>query len=300
MNSSPHSSSLPQLKRAAVHGDIPVVRRLLSLYPSLATAKDDLGWSALHFAAQQGQTAVVKELLHHTADTQVTTPDRATPLILAASRGHTATVEYLLSQSAYVNWQDIHGKTALTSACNHGHVSCVKSLLKATADMYLPAKDGFFPIHVAAQFNRPVVVQALLDYGCNKDLVSRNYFIVMSHTILYQYINVQLFKAIRGRQAGVTPLMMAAMCRSNEAVDVLLQAEADPNTVDSAGYTALVYALQSKDMTTIDKLCCLTTVGREMAFAKIGQTRVQMSRHLLAFITDSLGHTGRHFMEIGN
>ena len=53
--------------------------------------------------------------------------------------------------------------------------------------------------------------------------------------------------ADRSKQ-GLTPLMVAAGNRSNEAVYVLLQARANPNTVTSDGRTAL----QSRDMTTID------------------------------------------------
>ena len=49
--------------------------------------------------------------------------------------------------------------------------------------------------------------------------------------------------------ACVTPLMMAAKTRSKEVLDVLLQAGADPNKVDTEGHTAFVYALQSNGIT---------------------------------------------------
>ena len=91
-----------------------------------------------------------------------------------------------------------------------------------------------------------------------------------------------------GIPAGRTPLMSAAKSRSNEVVDVLLLAGANPNAVDSVGWAALNYALQSKDMQVIDKLCVLTTEGRKVAFQMIAEKRLNISEPLQAFITDSL------------
>ena len=89
--------------------------------------------------------------------------------------------------------------------------------------------------------------------------------------------------------------MDAALNRSNEALDVLLLAGANPNKVASNGDTALFYALQSKDMQVIDKLCVLTTVGRKKAFYMIACRRLNISEPLLQFIRDSLT-TGKYIV----
>ena len=86
--------------------------------------------------------------------------------------------------------------------------------------------------------------------------------------------------------------MCAAVTRSSEAVDVLLIAGANPNKVDSFGRTALSCALQSRDMTTVDKLCGHTTVGRKWAFQMIARERMNISGPLLKFIKESLWNTG--------
>ena len=65
------------------------------------------------------------------------------------------------------------GMTPL-SAFGEGHTACVKSLLQAGASIHVPDTDGVFPIHTAAAKNIPAAVQALLDYGCDPNLVSRN------------------------------------------------------------------------------------------------------------------------------
>ena len=96
-----------------------------------------------------------------------------------------------------------------------------------------------------------------------------------------------------GHPAGRTPLMEAARQRSNEVVDVLLLAGANPNTVASDGNTALTAALQSKDMAIIDKLSVRTTEGRKEAFYCIASYRINISEPLLQFIRESLSTTGK-------
>ena len=90
--------------------------------------------------------------------------------------------------------------------------------------------------------------------------------------------------------------MIAARNKSHETVNVLLQARADTNTVNSTGQTALVYSLQSTDnLAMVDRLCSLTTTTRgvEKAFYWIGRQRIKMSEPVKKFIRDSLRNTGR-------
>ena len=88
--------------------------------------------------------------------------------------------------------------------------------------------------------------------------------------------------------------MTAAKCRSNDAIDVLLHAEADPNIIDSNGRTALSLAIFSKDIATIDKLCGVTTTTRvrKEVFKNIADKRITMSGPLAKYVTDSLSNAG--------
>ena len=98
-----------------------------------------------------------------------------TALMSAAGRGHHNILEDLLTAGAPLNTQNkILSNTALDMACQEGHLACVVSLLSSKARMTIPDRDGVFPIHTAAQWNRADVVKTLLAHGCAKDLVSRN------------------------------------------------------------------------------------------------------------------------------
>ena len=90
--------------------------------------------------------------------------------------------------------------------------------------------------------------------------------------------------------------MSAALTRSNEVIQVLLAAGANPNCVDSNGRTALTHAIQSKDFSTMELLCSITKVGREEAFRMISEERLDISASepVLQFIRDSLHTTGAH------
>ena len=90
--------------------------------------------------------------------------------------------------------------------------------------------------------------------------------------------------------------MSAALTRSNEVIQVLLAAGANPNCVDSTGGTALTHAIQSKDFSTMELLCSITKVGREGAFRMISEFRLDISdsKPVLQFIRDSLHTTGAH------
>ena len=81
----------------------------------------------------------------------------------------------LINAGANVDVRDFHHHyTALDVACQEGQLDCVRSLLEAHANMHSPDRNKFIPINAAAQFNRPGVVQTLIDYGCDKNVVSTN------------------------------------------------------------------------------------------------------------------------------
>lgn len=66
--------------------------------PSLATTKDERGWTLLHQEALAGNAATVRVLLQAGADRDAMTKQGATPLQLARSLGWERVVE-LLSQA---------------------------------------------------------------------------------------------------------------------------------------------------------------------------------------------------------
>lgn len=93
------------------------------------------GMSVLALAAKKGRTDIVKLLLEHGADVNLTmTYYGWTALTYAVNNGHLETVKILLNYHADVNAKAHRGKTALLLAADRGYLEIVEVLLKHGAD----------------------------------------------------------------------------------------------------------------------------------------------------------------------
>ena len=91
---------------------------LCKFVPSIINEKDNCGLTALHIAASQGKTEVIRALIKHKAD---------------------------------LNARDFEGWTPLHLAAHNGYFKSVSALAKAGADLYAKTKDGDMAIHLAAR-----------------------------------------------------------------------------------------------------------------------------------------------------
>ncbi|MGC8068855.1 ankyrin repeat domain-containing protein, partial [Salmonella enterica] len=79
------------------YGNIPVVKLLLAREVEVNRP----GWTALHYAAINGSSEIVKLLLDASAYVDAESPDdKMTPVMLAAMRGRVAAVEVLRDNGA--------------------------------------------------------------------------------------------------------------------------------------------------------------------------------------------------------
>jgi len=116
----------------------------------------------LREAAMHGSIGVVKELAAHGADVNgVEGSSGRTALHKAAFWGHEATVGFLVSEAnVNPNVQDVSGDTALHDAARFGHVACVNLLLPGT-DLSIRNKEGKTALEVAEQYQQPKIVALL-------------------------------------------------------------------------------------------------------------------------------------------
>lgn len=119
-------------------------------------------------AAAQGDVQTVRALLKaRTADVNAKEADGATALHYAANRGDLAVVEALLAAGADVKATNRYGVTALALACIGGNAAVVERLVKAGADPKATTAGGVTPLMTAARSGGADVIKVLLRYGAN-------------------------------------------------------------------------------------------------------------------------------------
>ena len=178
-------------------------------------AKNNVGYTALMIASQNGHLEVVQALLAAKADANAKMADNVTALIYASQNGHLEVVRALLAAEADVNAQAANGRTALIQASQDDHLEVVRALLAARADVNAKMANGVTALFIASQDGYLELLQALLASMAD--------------------VNAK-------RSDGYTALMIASQNSHLDVVQALLAARADVNAKTIGGGTALIAA----------------------------------------------------------
>jgi ankyrin repeat protein len=164
------------LHYAVIRKDLEIVRVLLDhgadLFAQVVSGQYSIGDSAITLAALYGHSDIVSELLSRGAS--VDTRDRlgTTALMKATVIGNMETIRTLLENGSDVNARNNYGETALMFATNDSGV--VKLLVKHGADVNAESLGGFTPLMYAAQHSFPEKAEALIAVGA--DVSARNVY----------------------------------------------------------------------------------------------------------------------------
>ncbi|GAB1342378.1 ankyrin repeat domain-containing protein [Gemmatimonas sp.] len=166
---------------AAMLGDLATVRTLLAKGASANEPQGD-GMTALHWAAQRGDSAMAALLLKAKASPQAITRVGAhQPLHVASASGSSAVVRLLLAAHADARALTTEGVTPLHLAALAGVSGSVSALLKAGAEVNaLEPGWNQSPLMLAAGRGRTDAVRLLLKAGANPALVARTMDIMAS------------------------------------------------------------------------------------------------------------------------
>jgi ankyrin repeat protein len=159
---------------AAMRGDVVTVRTLIARRADVNAAQGD-GMTALHWAADHGDSAMAVELLRAKANvTSRTRIGAYTPLHIAARTGSPAVVRALLAAGSDVKATTASGATALHFAAAAGNPDVVKALLAKGADPNARESAwGQTPLVFAAEYGRAAAVEVLMTHGADPSIRTR-------------------------------------------------------------------------------------------------------------------------------
>ena len=200
-----------KLVRASYMNRLDQVDELLRkpLNPNAVARRNCRAASALHFAAVQGHSAVVKLLLEAGADKDAANNLGITALHSAAESGHIEVVKLLLAAGADKDKADSEERTAL-----HRTIRKIAALLAYDAERDATNSDSTSrtALHVAAPNSELEIVQLLLEAGVDQNVAD---------------------------SSGRTVLHLAAEQGLLEVAKLLLEAGTEKDASDAAKMTAL-------------------------------------------------------------
>ncbi len=160
---------------AASKGDRDAVRTLLKQGADVSAAKGD-GMTALHFAADRGDVAMIEMLVYAGANVAaVTRIGHYTPLHLASRAGNAAVAQALVKAGADVSARTTtSGVTPLHLAAASGNREVVTLLLDKGADANAKESEwGQTPLMFAAAENRAEAIRVLLAHGADATIKTK-------------------------------------------------------------------------------------------------------------------------------
>ncbi|MBI3928544.1 MAG: ankyrin repeat domain-containing protein [Armatimonadetes bacterium] len=121
-------------------------------------------WTLLQRACWYGQYEIARYLLDQGADVNQRTP-MGTALHVAASQGHTRLVRLLLERGADFTLLGNGGATVLQAPTARGHLETVECLLEAGFPVDQPDSRGVTALDVAKGVENSEMIELLLRYG---------------------------------------------------------------------------------------------------------------------------------------
>jgi ankyrin repeat protein len=179
-----------------------------------------------------------------------------------------------------VNRRDVDGSTPLQWAVHKGDVAEVRRLLRAGADVSLANHYGATPMSLAAEVGNTDILKLLLEVGANPDsattdgqtalqAVARTGNVEAAQVLLSHHATVD----VREKWGGQTALMWASARRHPEMMQLLISKGADvnarsidrdyqrhvtaegrPKSLDSGGFTPLLYAARENCVACVEVL----------------------------------------------
>ena len=195
------------------------------VHPDPASSRG--GFTALLFAAREGDQESARLLIAEGARVNDSSPDYGTALVMAVASGHEPVSLFLLENGADPNATDSWGLTPLHYALRDGFTAIGMSRERIPTDSYW------------LRPNMPGVVKALLEHGANANARVGKGFPPFDYSPFARTIGNAMPQL---RQPGATPFLLAAASFDVSLMRLLLDYGANPLLTTDEGTTPLMVA----------------------------------------------------------
>ena len=235
-------SSSP-LADAAMKGDKEGVKTLLKQGADIGVAQGD-GMTALHWAAERGDTELAQLLIYAGANVSaVTRIGLYTPLHLAAKSGNAAVAKAIIDAGADVNAKaNPSGATPMHLAASAGSDAVINLLADAKADVNArEAEWEQTPLIFAASANRAAAIAALIKRGGDPNISTKVIDVAKQGQLDRAAVERQrkVIEGFVGKDSNVRPTpaqMQAAIEASREVLKSGKIPPPDPNAPPARGF----------------------------------------------------------------
>ena len=233
---------------AVKSGDVAAVRALLQQPGAPVNAAEVDGTTALHWAVEYDDLAIVDLLLSRGADVTAANRYGVTPLAPACTNGNAAMIERLLEAGADPNTPLSGGETPLMTASRTGSAEALRVLLAHGADVHArEERRGQTALMWAASHNNAAAIQVLVEAGADLHARAKGPKAKPSRTG-YRY------GQRRPRVDEATPFLFAVRQGNLNAVQTLAELGANVNDTLVDETSALVVAIASAHWQLADYL----------------------------------------------
>ena len=163
----PEKPRAVSLYHAARLGFRDLAAHLIAKRPEHVNAKDNLGYTAMHAVAGEGNIDIFSLLLEHDADVESRSKLDSTPLHLASDGGNLDIGKRLLDIGADINARNKGGLTPLIYAARGGNVEFAQMLLERGALIDFRDYEGKTPLGWAVEWGKVEVARLLLKHGAD-------------------------------------------------------------------------------------------------------------------------------------
>ena len=230
---------------------VDAVKSAISKHSDLINLKDDMGRTALFYAAQKGESGLIQFLISHGASIDVRDVYGWIPLFVANSK-ETATVLIKAGEDwkmGAVNNHGVNGMTPLHIAAVKGRAWAVKALLDAGAFVNIRDDSGNTPLLLAAKNRHWDVVKTLLDAGSDPNICNQQDDSALKYAVLAK--NTRILKLLLEHHAdpqGCGNHALTLMAAKNgywDGLKLLVKFGAPVNVADDSDRGLLYLAAQS-------------------------------------------------------